>query len=134
MRVNPIMNITGQMPYQKHARKPTRKPRGEAESVWARYGSDEDYKAWCRTRPSAYNPRNTPSNSKIEYCHYRTASNSGIAIKPPYSGIPMTMQEHQIQHRVGTFSFMERERWEYLVLEHLKAWARSTGKPLHWKE
>jgi len=117
MRINPIDPI--------YRTKKHKRNRAEQESPWSQYGTDADYQAWCRTRPSAYNPRNNPSNSKIEYCHYRTAANSGIGCKPPYSGIPMTMQEHQLQHRVGTFNFMSRERWEYLVNQHLEMWAAS---------
>lgn len=124
------MNITGQMPYQKHQPKRKGRNRAEMESPWSRYGSDSDYQAWCRLRPSAYSGK----NGQIVYAHYRTAANSGTGVKPVYSGLPLTMQEHQLQHAVGQFHFMERERWQYLVESHLKAWARSTGKPLHWKE
>lgn len=122
MRINPIDPI--------YRTKPRKKPRGEANSPWARYGSDEDYKAFCRRLPSAYSGQ----NGSIEYAHYRTAANSGVGIKPPYSGIPLTHREHRIQHAIGQYNFMTRERWEYLVNQHLEAWARASGKPLHWME
>lgn len=129
MRITPVPNLTGRMVYPKHARKPTKKPRGEAESPWARYGSDEEFLAFVRTLPSAYDGRydyidGIPRN---QACHYRTAENSGISIKPPYSAISLTAEQHRMQHRVGTFSFMHRAWWEYSVQATLEAWARSKG-------
>jgi len=119
MRIIPVANLTGQMPYQKHAFKRKIKPRAEANSPWAVYGSDDDYQAFCRKRPSAYSGH----NGNIVFAHYRTAANSGTGCKPFYSGIPLTSTEHAIQHRIGQYNFMEKSRWEYLVELHLKMWA-----------
>lgn len=95
--------------------------KAERESPWFQFGTDEQYKAWCRKRPSAYSGK----NENVVYAHYRTAANSGVGMKPPFSGIPLTFTEHNLQHRVGQYSFMERERWEYLVNQHLRLWAES---------
>ena len=113
MRINPISP-------SERTRKRTRN-RAEAQSPWSEYGSDADYQAWCRKRPSAYSGKTT----NIVFAHYRTANNSGIGVKPVYSGIPLTQTEHMIQHRIGQFNFMEKDRWEFLVEAHLKAWAAS---------
>lgn len=136
MKVNPIMNITGQMPYQKHARKAPKLRRTEANSPWSRYGSDDSFLAFLRLRPSAVSGRYDWNDGvgRCEACHYRHAGNSGWGMKPPYSAIPLTHKEHQMQTAITQYKFMPKERWEYLVEFYLKAWARSTGKPLHWME
>jgi len=98
-----------------------RPKKSERESPWFKYGTDADYQKFCRTLPSAY----SNSRDNIVYAHYRTAQNSGIGIKPPYSGIPLTWAEHTLQHQIGQYSLMSRERWEFLVQLHLEKWRNS---------
>lgn len=117
MRINPID------PSERNRKRPKRSK--TAESHWAsEFGTDADYQAWCRKRPSAYSGK----TDNVVYAHYRTAANSGIGIKPPYSGIPLTLTEHNIQHRIGEYNFMERARWEFLVDKYLNEWVRSKDK------
>lgn len=116
MRINPID------PSIRKQRRP--KNRAQEESSWRKFGTDAQFQEWCRKKPSAYSGK----NNHIVFAHYRTAKNSGTGIKPVYSGIPLTMQEHQIQHSVGQFSFMTKDRWEYLVQIHLENWAKSKSK------
>lgn len=114
------MNLTNQAPHQK-GQTHKKHSRAERESQWYRYGSDADYQAWCRKRPSACSGQ----TANVVYAHYRTAKNSGTGVKPVFSGIPLTYKEHQLQHRIGQYNFMTRERWEYLVDMHLKLWVES---------
>lgn len=93
--------------------------KSERESPWFQYGTDEDYKAWCRKQRSAYSAK----TGDIVYAHYRTAANSGTGMKPPFSGLPLTMQEHQMQHRIGQYNFRHKTWWEDNVREHLERWA-----------
>lgn len=72
--------------------------------------NDNDFLAWLRTQPSALS-----GQSPTEACHYRTAKNSGIGCKPLYSAIPLTSQEHKLQHSIGQYNFMPRSEWERLV-------------------
>lgn len=118
------MNLTKQLQHQKGQIRKRTKNRAQEESPWRKFGTDENFQAWCRKKPSAYSGK----NNNIVFAHYRTAKNSGTGIKPVYSGIPLTMQEHQIQHAIGQYSFMTRERWEYLVQAHLEQWALSTKR------
>lgn len=80
--------------------------------------NDKPYLAWLRKKPCCVCGKNPPS----EGCHYRTAANSGIGIKPLWSSIPMCHNCHAEQHRIGTFNFMPSERWELLVKEYLALW------------
>lgn len=76
--------------------------------------NDKSFLVWIRTLPSAVSGK-----SPTIAAHYRTAKNSGIGIKPLYSAIPLTDEEHREQHRIGQFNFIPREKWEELT-EHYR--------------
>lgn len=69
--------------------------------------NDREYLDWLKTQPSAVSGK-TPCDP----CHYRTARNSGIGCKPLWSAIPLTREEHLLQHQIGQYAFMPREWWE----------------------
>lgn len=115
-RINPIDPIY-RSNHQKHGK-------GERESPWFQFGTDEDYKAWCRLQRSAYSGK----SFEVVYAHYRTANNAGIALKPPYSGLPLTRQEHDLQHRIGQYNFRHKQWWEDNVKSHLERWANENKK------
>lgn len=102
-----MSNLLGLPVYQKGSKKPRK------EKI-----NDNAFLAWLRTLPCCVCGKNQPS----EACHYRTAANSGIGIKPLWSSIPMCHSCHMESHRIGTFNFMPRERWEALVKEYLDLW------------
>lgn len=95
--------------------------KSERESPWFKYGTDADYQKWCRTQPCAV----TGKGGCIIFAHYRTAANSGVGIKPPFSGIPMEYHEHLRQHQIGQYAYLPRERWEYLCALYLEKWRNS---------
>jgi len=97
--------------------------RSERESPWYKYGTDAQYRAWCRKQPCAVSGH----SYEVVYAHYRTANNSGIADKPPFSGVPMNSQLHMEQHRIGQYAFKSRLWWEQNVELHLLRWAKSRG-------
>ena len=76
--------------------------------------NDDDYCAWLRTQRSAF----SGCKRKIVAAHFRTAENSGIAINPLFSAIPLTDDEYQTQHRVGQFAFASRGWWIAEVKRH----------------
>lgn len=116
------MNLLGKTGvYQKNQKRTKGKGKAERESPWFEYGTDADYQAWCRKQPSA----RSGETKNVIYAHYRLASNSGTGIKPPYSGIPLTVEEHLIQHQIGQFEFLPREEWERLIYIHLCEWKYS---------
>lgn len=95
--------------------------KSERESSWFQYGTDKQYQAWCRKQPCAV----TGQTNNVIYAHYRTAANSGIGIKPIYSGIPMNAETHKLQHQIGQYALKTRIWWEQTIEKHLKAWAMS---------
>jgi len=95
--------------------------KSERESPWFKYGTDKQYQAWCRTQPSAY----SGDTRNIVFAHHRTAANAGTGFKPPFSGIPLTYEEHNLQHQIGAWSFMSRDRWDFLCQLHLEKWVNS---------
>lgn len=97
--------------------------KSERESPWYEYGTDAQFQDWCRQQPCAV----IGSDIDVIYAHYRTAKNSGIATKPPYSGVPMNYLQHLEQHRLGQYAFKPREWWESQVLAHLIRWAKTRG-------
>jgi|JI10StandDraft_1071094.scaffolds.fasta_scaffold238662_4 hypothetical protein len=95
--------------------------KSEIASPWYRYGTDKHYQAWCRKQPCAV----TGAVGNVVYAHYRTAANSGIAIKPVYSGVPMDAETHRLQHQIGQYALKSRIWWEQTVEKHLRAWAKA---------
>lgn len=107
---------------------PKRIPKSERESLWFEFGTDAEFQHFCRTLPSCVSGK----SQNVIFAHYRTATNSGTGIKPPFSGVPMTYAEHQHQHQIGQYSFKPREWWEAQVERHLNLWAQyiKNGKEL----
>lgn len=85
-------------------------------------GLDRKYLAWIRKQPSALS-----GGFPVEACHYRTAKNSGTGCKPLFSAVPLTPQEHRLQHRIGQFAFQPREWWVEQTAKYLAQWQIETG-------
>lgn len=101
------MNLTGQQPYTKGIRQ--RRKRSDEER------EDAKFLAWIRTMPSAFSGKRPTVAA-----HYRTAANSGTGIKPLFSAIPLTWEEHRRQHDIGQYDFMPRDWWERKVKYYVK--------------
>lgn len=101
------MNLTGRAVYQK------------GSSHKRQRENDNDFLAWIRTLPSAISGKRP-----CIAAHYRTAFNSGVGIKPLYSAIPLTDEEHKYQHHVGQYDFMSRDRWESLTEHYRLLWGQ----------
>lgn len=102
------MNLTGRPVYQKGSK---RRSRGKVD--------DRDFLDWLKTLPSAYSGK-----MPCDPAHYRTAANSGVGCKPLYSAIPLTREEHRLQHRIGQFNFMPRAWWETQVAHYVDLWKK----------
>lgn len=96
-------------------------------SPWAAYGSDKDFQAWCRKQPSAFSGR----TQNVIFAHYRTAANSGIGMKPKFSGIPLTQEEHARPHQRGHDALAPRAWWERQVQIYLERWKNSLQQSQH---
>lgn len=111
------MNLTGRKPYRKET------------------GDDSAYLAWIRTQPSCV------SGLFSEYVNGKGMSvaahvrrKSGVAVKPKFSAVPLTDEEHRLQHQYGEHGLLNRKlpgvwdrqtakRWfEIKAKEHLARW------------
>lgn len=106
------MNLTGQEIYQKHSKR-------RRVTV-----NDDKYCAWLRTQRSAF----SGMKYSVVAAHYRTAKNSGIGIKPPFSALPLTRVEHDDQHRIGQFNFAPRSWWVSQVRRHQQMFLAQGGE------
>ena len=90
-----------------------------------RRGTDSDYLDWVRTMPSCVTDSYgewVDGIGRNEACHVRRSHNSGTSIKPEYSAIPMTHDEHALQHQRGESVFGAPEWYDEQVVHHLVLW------------
>ena len=108
----------------------SKKPGKEEKAHWAfEYGTDAEYLRWVTFQPScvdgSFNQWQDGVGRNIA-CHVRQVNRgAGTGIKPPFSAIPMTHEQHLDE---------ERYRIEWRVEqaeEHLRRWveSRHTCKP-----
>lgn len=74
--------------------------------LWGWAGSDADYQAWVREQASCVTGKRDWVESlgagRCEYAHVRrVAGGGGMSIKPDYWGVPLTHDEHRLQHIKG---------------------------------
>lgn len=112
--------------------------------VWQAIGTDDQYQAWCRTLRSAHSKRPGVEGDPIVFAHVRRVhSGSGMAKKPPFSGIPLLNSEHQLQHQKGETALLDsqgrprtRAWYEKAAIDHVVVWAWSSLKTQlnyeHW--
>jgi len=77
----------------------------KSKRLAATIGSQAEYEAWTQMQPSCISGRGDyvwgDSEPKCEFAHVRRAGDSGTAFKGDYSGVPLTHDEHQAQHKNG---------------------------------
>ena len=74
-------------------------------------GTDKQYTRFVQSLPSVISGNYSEwvnGEGKNPACHVRRASTSGIAYKPPYSAIPLTHEEHALQHQKGEWHCLLR--------------------------
>lgn len=74
-----------------------------SEAVCESLGTDEEYRKWIQGCASCISNKYnyTELGPKCEAAHVRRAGQSGTGYKAPYSCIPLTHEEHQLQHQKG---------------------------------
>jgi hypothetical protein len=106
-------------------------------------GTDEEYLDWLRKNPSALLGVYSEVVDGEGYCeaaHVRRASDSGTAYKPEYSAIPLTHEEHAMQHQKGESVFCPPKWYENKATEYLVKWVNGVKPPRikeaksNWKE
>jgi hypothetical protein len=98
-----------------------------APNVLQAIGSDDTYRKWIQTQPSAYSGNFSEYINGEGRCiaaHVRRSSNAGTGYKPPYSCIPLTDAEHQLQHQKGESALSPREEWDKAKNKYLIKWAK----------
>ena len=85
------------------------------------FGTDKSYQDFVRTQTSCVS-----GQSPVEFAHVRRIQNgAGTGIKPDYSGVPLTHEEHMKQHNEGESAIGGREFLDKELVKHRQAWIKS---------
>lgn len=90
-------------------------------------GTDAQYLAWVKRKPSCVSGEfseyhDNGDRFSIPAHVRRVANGAGTGIKPPFSAVPLTNDEHQIQHgkdgenAFGGKEFFDKQRGKYVTL------------------
>lgn len=74
-------------------------------------GPDSEYHAWIQRQPSCVSRQFSEYVNGEGRCiaaHVRRARDAGTAFKPEYHQVPLTDEEHQIQHHLGELELLLR--------------------------
>lgn len=110
---------------------PVKKPsRSEREHHASAYGSDADFRAWIQTQPSCISgtfSEYVDGQGRCIAAHVRrVGGGAGVGQKPPFSCLPLTDQEHRLQHAHGEQYFGKPSGWwEETADRYLKCWVRT---------
>jgi hypothetical protein len=92
-------------------------------------GPDKKFLDFIRRQPSAYSGRFSEylpdGTGRCVAAHVRRASNSGTGMKPAYSAIPLTREEHDLTHQKGEQALMPKEWFDKQALRYLRMWIDS---------
>lgn len=85
------------------------------------FGTDKNYQDFVRSQASCVS-----GQSPVEFAHVRRiASGSGTGIKPEYSGVPLTHEEHMKQHNEGESVFGGKDFFDKQLVKHRQLWIKS---------
>ncbi len=127
-----------------------------SDSFMRAIGSDAEYHQWIQRQPSCISGTSSEyvdGEGRCVAAHVRRAGPAGTGYKPPYHQIPMTNDEHQLQHQHGECELLLSARilsmkfataeaaqdwFDTQVFRHRHAWAWETLKGAlgyaHWNE
>lgn len=99
--------------------------------AWKALGTDEEYREWVTYQKSAlsgqYSELDDHGEIRCVAAHVRRVDlGSGTGIKPPYSVIPLTNDEHMRQHAGGESVIGDDDWWRKQRIDHLQRWAKET--------
>lgn len=99
-----------------------------APKVVETLGTDKEFRRWINRQPSAFSGDfsewTEDGEGRCIAAHVRRSDNAGTGYKPPYSCIPLTDKEHQLQHREGESALVGLD-WDAQKIHYLIEWARS---------
>lgn len=98
--------------------------------VLAALGTDAEYLDWVKRQPSCVSGQFSEFHENgdkfsIPAHVRRVAAGAGTAIKPPYSAVPLTNDEHQRQHKEGEDVFGGKDFFDQKRGEYVLRWAKS---------
>ena len=90
-------------------------------------GTDDQFLDWIRqqTKSATGRPSGGESGPIVPAHVRRVANGSGTGIKPPFAAIPLTDQEHRLQHQKGETAIASREQWDKWRANYLTYWVKS---------
>jgi hypothetical protein len=72
---------------------------------------DKAFREWVQQQPSCISGAFSEwvnGEGRNPACPIRRAATSGVGFKAPYSGVPLTHEEHRDQHQYGEAGCLER--------------------------
>jgi hypothetical protein len=90
-------------------------------------GSDTEFLDWIRLQKSAYSDQYSEfidAEGRCEAAHVRRAGEAGTAYKPPYSAIPLTHEEHKLQHASGESALGGKEWFDKMAAGYRISWGK----------
>ncbi len=92
-------------------------------------GGDKKYREWISHQPSCVSGQFSEwhnGEGRSIACHVRRAIESGTGFKPPYCCVPLTFQEHAIQHgKLGEEAFGGKGWFDRQRVKYLRSWLES---------
>lgn len=91
-------------------------------------GTDAEYHAWVQRQPSCISgefSEYVDGEGRCIAAHVRRAGQAGTGYKPPYQQIPLTNEEHRIQHQHGEAELLLESKilsLEHAALENVREW------------
>lgn len=87
---------------------------------------DKEHRAWIQTQPSCISGKFSEyvnGEGRNPACHVRRSKRSGTGYKALYACIPLTHEEHAIQHQKGELALLRRAFPRQLwTVETAKEW------------
>lgn len=97
-------------------------------------GTDAEFQAWTRLWPSVLTndfKEWLNGEGRSVFAHVeRVSRGSGKAIKSPYSGLPLTQEQHSNTHQHGESYYEHPEWWERKSIEMLTKWVNGVSHPV----
>ena len=80
--------------------------------VWKAVGTDQEFREWVQLQKSVIsgNQDHTDSGPRCEAAHVRRAGESGTGYKADYACVPLTHEEHLLQHSKGEVAVLLQYR------------------------
>jgi hypothetical protein len=91
-------------------------------------GTDEQFREWVQRQPSCVSGHFSEYVNGEGRCiaaHVRRAGESGTAFKGEYAAVPLTHDEHLLQHQKGESAHGGKEFFDRMRLRYLMLWLES---------